>query len=88
MGRSFTEPEVKLVPNHLNTFYISRTRDPDDEFACEQAMTWGWEFVDVDARVKIAAYLDDFLVIDGRYAATMALQGWKGGRDSIEVHYS
>ena len=96
MGRSFTEPEVKLLPDHVSTYYISRTRDPDDEFACEQAMARDWRFRDIPEGVTIDgplalgtnSTLDGFLVIDTRYAAAMALEGWKAGRESVEVHYS
>jgi hypothetical protein len=91
MGRSYTEPEVKAVPDTISIYYLSRTRDPDDEFATEQVMGKDWQFHDI--HVSSPEY-EDFehnylvMVIDSRYAAVMALQGWNAGRESVEVHYS
>lgn len=78
MGRSYTEPEIKLVPQYISTYYLSRTRDPDDEFACEQAMTTFGDWRDVGPE-GISKFLDHY-IFDSKYAAYTFLEGYRIGR--------
>lgn len=78
MGRSHTEPEVKVVPDHASTYYLSRTRDPDDEFACEQVMTDFGTWRDVGSE-GISAFLHHML-FDTKYAAYTFHNGYLIGK--------
>jgi len=87
MGRAYSSPKVAEAEGG---FYITRTVNPDDEFASTEVMAYGWEGRDTEP--SFVGWSDeqyvanrDVVMFSLRTGAEMALMFYRAGQENVTV---